>query len=92
MDRLILEAGVLKRIHVNKHVIASNRKHGTQEPVYTTKCKGKTYISESVHIEGPSKAIYTPEKPLSCGAVAYITTVGAVCLINVKVKEKVCSL
>jgi hypothetical protein len=47
-------------IHVNQHVIKSNRKNGVTEPVLTV----KTYKSN----------IYSPDKPLSCGAHVWIET------------------
>jgi len=63
-----------KRIHVNQHKIKSNRKTGDREPVLTVKTyKGNTYCHE-VLIEGPCKVIYSPDKPLSCGARVWIET------------------
>jgi hypothetical protein len=63
-----------KRIHVNQHKIRSNRKTGDREPVLTVKTyKDNTYCHE-VAIEGPCKVIYSPDKPLSCGARVWIET------------------
>ena len=63
-----------KRIHVNQHKIKSNRKTGDREPVLTVKTyKDNTYCHE-VLIEGPCKVIYSPDKPLSCGARVWIET------------------
>ena len=61
-------------IHVNQNKIRSNLKHGTLDPVITIK-KGRenTYCHE-VEILGPSKVIYSPNKPLSCGARVWIET------------------
>jgi len=62
------------RIHVNQHKIRSNKKHNLNEPVITVKTsKSNTYASE-VEIKGPSKVIYSPDKPLSCGAKVWIET------------------
>ena len=62
------------KIHVNQHVIKRNTKHGTDEPVLTVKTyKSNTYAHE-VEINGPSKVIYSPDKPLSCGARVWIET------------------
>ena len=62
------------KIHVNQHVIRSNKKHGKKEPVLTVKTyKSNTYAHE-VEINGPSKVIYSPDKPLSCGARVWIET------------------
>ena len=60
------------KIHVNQHVVRSNKKHGKKEPVLTVKTyKSNTYAHE-VEINGPSKVIYSPDKPLSCGARVWI--------------------
>jgi hypothetical protein len=61
-------------IHVNQHVIKNNRKTGRQDPVLTVKTyKSNTYGS-SVTIHGPSRIVYSPDKPLSCGAHVWIET------------------
>lgn len=61
-------------IHVNQHVIKSNSKNNEALPVLTVKTyKSNTYCSE-VEILGPSKVIYSPDKPLSCGAKVWIET------------------
>jgi hypothetical protein len=61
-------------IHVNQHVIKRNSKTGEREPVLTIKqgCKN-TYVHE-VSIHGPSKVVYSPDKPLNCGAKVWIET------------------
>ena len=62
------------RIHVNQHKIRSNKKNNLSEPVITVKTsKSNTYAHE-VKIKGPSKVIYNPDKPLSCGAKVWIET------------------
>ena len=64
----------MKRIHVNMHKVRANKKHGTNEPVLTIKeGKSNTYCHE-VDILGPSKLVYRPDKPLSCGARVWIET------------------
>ena len=69
------------RIHVNQHKIRSNMKHGTNDPVITVKTsKSNTYTHE-VKINGPSKVIYSPDKPLSCGAKVWIETDSEVIVI-----------
>ena len=61
-------------IHVNQHVIKSNRKNKVEEPVLTVKTyKSNTYAHE-VNIKGVSKVVYSPDKPLSCGAHVWIET------------------
>jgi len=66
------------RIHVNQHKIRSNKKHNLNDPVITVKTsKSNTYAHE-VEVLGPSKIIYSPDKPLSCGAKVWIETEGEV--------------
>ena len=56
------------------HKIRANKKHGTKEPVITVKTyKTNTYAHE-VEILGESKVVYSPNKPLSCGARVWIET------------------
>jgi hypothetical protein len=65
-------------IHVNQHVVKSNRKNNANEPVITVKTyKNNTYAHE-VDIKGDSKVVYSPDKPLSCGAHVWIETQGEV--------------
>jgi hypothetical protein len=64
----------LSRIHVNKHVITGNRKHDKSEPPISIK-RGKMNIyAHTVDILGASKIIYSPDKPLKCGARLWIET------------------
>ena len=63
-----------KRIHVNMHKIRSNKKYGTNEPVITVKTSQSNTYGHGVEILGPSKVIYSPDKPLSCGARVWIET------------------
>ena len=63
-----------KRIHINQHVIKRNKKTGEREPVITCKTyKDNTYCHELV-INGHTKVIYSPDKPLPCGAQVWIET------------------
>ncbi len=64
-------------IHVNQHKIKKNTKHGTDEPVLTCKTyKENLYAHEAVlrTKEGVeiARVIYSPHKPLSCGARVWI--------------------
>ena len=63
-----------KRIHINQHKIRSNKKHGLNEPVITVKTSKSNGYAHEVEINGPSKVIYSPDKPLSCGAKVWIET------------------
>ena len=66
-------------IHVNQHIIRSNKKNGTSEPVVTIKSgKSNNYASEADIVsesgELLAKVVYSPCKPLSCGAQVWIET------------------
>ena len=67
-----------KRIHVNQHKIRSNKKHNLNEPVITVKTSKSNTYGHEVEVLGPSKIIYSPDKPLSCGAKVWIETEGEV--------------
>jgi hypothetical protein len=69
-------------VHVNQHVIKDNSKTGERNPVLTVKTyKTNTYAHE-VEIKGDSKVVYSPDKPLSCGAKVWIETQGEVVIIK----------
>jgi hypothetical protein len=61
-------------IHVNQHVVKSNRKNGLNEPVLTVKTYKSNIYAHEVEIKGDSKVVYSPDKPLSCGAHVWIET------------------
>jgi len=63
-----------KRIHVNQHLIKANRKDGGSRPVLTVKTYKSNDYGRAVEILGPSRLIYRPDKPLSCGAHVWIET------------------
>lgn len=79
---ITLQAGTIKRIHINQHNIRFNNtysygpgKHGCPpKPVITVKANGANHKGNSVQIFGPSKLVYRPDKPLSCGAKVWIET------------------
>jgi hypothetical protein len=64
----------MKRIHINQHIIKRNAKTGNREPVITIKEGRTNTYAHSVEILGPSKLVYSPDKPLSCGAKVWIET------------------
>ena len=63
-----------KIIHINQHVIKSNYKNNKRDPVITVKTYKSNNYGHQVDILGPSKVIYSPDKPLSCGARVWIET------------------
>jgi|TARA_R100000988_G_scaffold83861_1_gene46878 hypothetical protein len=71
-----------KRIHINQHKIRSNKKNNLKEPVITVKTSKSNDYAHEVEIKGPSKVIYSPDKPLSCGARVWIETDEKVVLDN----------
>lgn len=68
----------IKRIHVNRHAIAKNKKYGTCDPVISVKTSKDNKIGHHVAVIVDKKVVcqvvYRPEKPLSCGAVLWIET------------------
>lgn len=66
-------------IHVNQHKVKSNTKNNTEEPVLTCKTYKTNVYTNEVIIYGQdgleaSRVIYSPHKPLSCGARVWIET------------------
>lgn len=61
-----------KRIHVSQVNIRQNLKTGAREPIFTIVTSKGTRKAHYVRIQGPSVLIYSPEKPLSCGARVWI--------------------
>ena len=72
---LILERiNMKKKIHINQHIIKSNAKTGADDPVITVKTYKSNEYGSEVTVTGPCKIIYSPDKPLSCGAKVWIET------------------
>ena len=72
-------------IHVNQHIIKSN-KNGVNHPVLTCKTYKENNYAHEVIIYGQdgreaAKVVYSPNKPLSCGAKVWIETINKVKLI-----------
>ena len=66
--------GTIKRIHVNQHKIRRNAKEGTTEPPLSIKLSSGSLPCRAVEIRGPSTVVYSPAKPLACGARVWIET------------------
>jgi hypothetical protein len=69
-------------IHVNQHVIKSNRATGANDPVLTVKTYKSNTYAHDVAIHGESRVVYSPNKPLSCGAHVWIETQAQVEIIK----------
>ena len=71
-------------VHVNQAFIRSNKKltGADRVPVLTVKTyKTNTYCNEVI-LKGESKVVYSPDKPLSCGARVWIETQGEVEIVG----------
>ena len=73
-EKVVVFKKVKTIIHVNQHIIKSNTKHGKADPVLTVKTYKSNNYANSVSIRGPSKVVYRPNAPLSCGARVWIET------------------
>ncbi len=60
------------RICVNQHHIRSNSKHGTNKPVVRVESGRSVSYYHDVEIAGSCRVIYSPDKPLGCGAKVWI--------------------
>lgn len=61
-------------VHVNQHAVRRNIRADIPEPVLTVKThKSNTYAHE-VRIVGESRVVYSPHKPLACGARVWVET------------------
>ncbi len=58
----------ITRICVNRYLIRSNSKHGTNKPVLRVESRGIISYFHNLEIIGSCKVVYRPDKPLSCGA------------------------
>lgn len=65
---------MLKRIHVNQHIIRSNRRDGASKAPIAVKTYRENVQAHSVKIDGPSRLVYSPDRPLSCGARLWLET------------------
>jgi hypothetical protein len=70
----VLPRGTIKRLHVNRFRIAADRQCGKQSPALTIQTSKGSHKAVEVEIRGPSKFVYRPDKPLSCGARAWLET------------------
>ena len=69
-------------IHVNQHVVKANKKNNANDPVLTIKTYKDNIYAHEVDIKGDSKVIYSPDKPLNCGAKVWIETYNEVTIIR----------
>jgi len=74
----------MKIIHINRNIIQSNAKRGSEEPVCRVEENGIVQYCMEVDIRGPSRMVYRPDKPRPCGAKLWIETEADVILIGAK--------
>ena len=73
----------IKRIHINQHNIKHNAKNPDDlKPPVTVKTSKSNVKGFSVLINGPSKLVYSPDNPLSCGAKVWVETRERVTVYN----------
>ena len=65
---------MLKRIHVNQHIIRANKRTGEAKPPLTVKTYRTNTRADQVEILGSSKVVYAPDDPRSCGPRVLIET------------------
>jgi len=76
MSTQTLNAGTIKRIHVNQHHIRHNSKADPSDhlPVFTVKTSKKNWKATKVDVRGDSRMVYRPNDPLPCGARVWMET------------------
>lgn len=72
-----IRAGTVKRIHVDKRVIATNRRTGGREPAIKIQTSKGSLPARTVYVLGPSRMI-SDAPPLKCGARVWLETYAAV--------------
>ena len=73
-----IPAGTIKRLHVDRAVVARNRKLGEHAPAITVQTSKGAHKGHSVVIHGPSLFVQSSYKPLPCGARLWVETKAAV--------------
>lgn len=85
---ITLKKGIIKRIHINKHKLASNLKHTETDPVITVKTSKDNVYGHRVVIKGESEVLYPIDKTLNCGARVWIETKAEVEVYNREENEE----
>ena len=68
-------------IHVNKHIITSNRVNEKNDPPLTVKTYKSNINCHEVEFTN-GRVVHRPDKPLSCGAYVWIETDEAITVIR----------
>ena len=73
---------MIKRIHVNQHTIRANNASDKKMPPLSVKTYKDNTLCYEVTVLGHSKIVYSPDKPLSCGAKVWIETEAEVMMVT----------
>ena len=66
---------MIKRIHINQHNIRHNAKNPDDlRPVVSVKTSTGNHKGFNATVHGAVNIVYSPDKPLSCGARCWIET------------------
>ncbi len=74
IDMKAIPAGTLKRIHINRHVIRDNKRRKKKLPPFRIKTSKENIVCMRLIVVGMTEFIYSPDKPLKCGATAWVET------------------
>ncbi len=74
----LLKAGTIKRIHVDRRIIAQNRKDGGDRPHWTIQTSAGSIKCRAWYLTGAIRGSTPEDKKLSCGARVYMVTRAAV--------------
>ena len=83
----------MNQIHVNRQNLDKNRKNkNNDKTVFSVKRSGKNVATGyTAEINGPCKLVYSPDKPLSCGAIVWIETPASVTVYGLDTVKTVSS-
>lgn len=73
---------MIVRVHVNQHVVRRNKTRGENAPPLRIIRKGKSEPAFEVELIGKARVVYSPDKPLKCGARVWIEAEDAIAIIN----------
>lgn len=80
----MLREGTVKRLHVDQRVIVQNRKRAPEdaEAAITIQTSKGSLKAFEVEVLGPSRFVYRPTEPLSCGARLWIESTAEVRIVG----------
>lgn len=81
-----LPAGKIKRVHIDQHRNAANKKDGGDRPVFTVQYDGNPYKGHDIKVNGPSTFVGNGRQ-LSCGAIHYLETTAEVEIVVRQAEE-----